>query len=79
MEKRRKILKNAVKCLKCGEIIESTYTHNYVTCGCGNVSVDGGKDYLKRCFRETDSWEDLSEYEPVEESDSNAKTLQDVR
>lgn len=79
MEKRRKILKNSVQCLKCADIIESTYTHNYVTCSCGNVSVDGGKDYLKRCFKVADSWIDLSEYEPVKEEDSNAETLQNVR
>ena len=60
-----KIIKNAVKCLKCGDIIESVYRHDFVTCSCGNVSVDGGKDYLRRCFQEEDSYIEMSETEEV--------------
>jgi hypothetical protein len=40
---------NKAKCLKCNTVVESKYRHDYVTCNCGNVSVDGGNDYLKRC------------------------------
>jgi hypothetical protein len=36
-----------IKCLKCGEIIESTYRHHFKECSCGNICVDGGKDYLR--------------------------------
>ncbi len=42
------IIKNAAKCLNCGEIVESTYRHDFVMCSCGNLAVDGGRDYLKR-------------------------------
>lgn len=77
--KKRIIIKNAVKCLVCGDIIESKHRHDYVTCGCGNVSVDGGTDYLKRSFKVDNTWEDLSEYETIEEDNSNAETLQNVR
>lgn len=57
-----KIIKNAARCKLCGDIVESTYTHDFVTCSCGNLSVDGGHDYLRRCFRDDeDSFEDLSE------------------
>ena len=59
------LIKNAIKCKKCGDIIESKYTHNFVTCSCGAYSVDGGLDYLRRCGNLVD-WEDLSEYEEVE-------------
>jgi hypothetical protein len=45
------ILKNAIKCNHCGDIIESTHRHNFVTCSCGCCSVDGGLDYLRRCFK----------------------------
>ena len=38
----RKILKNAVRCNCCGDIIESTHRHDFKTCSCGRVSVDGG-------------------------------------
>lgn len=77
----RKIFKNAAKCLKCGDIIESKHRHDYVTCSCGNVSVDGGTDYLRRSFKEMDSWIDISicEEEPTykitAEVDINGKTL----
>lgn len=64
---KRKIIENKVKCLLCGDIIESVDRHDYVTCSCGNVSVDGGKDYLRRCFvKDQDTWIDLSITEEVE-------------
>ena len=57
-----KITKNAARCKNCGDIIESTYTHDFVTCSCGNLSVDGGHDYLRRNIRDgEDSYEELSE------------------
>ena len=52
---------NRAKCLLCGEIIESTYRHDFKWCSCRNVAVDGGLDYLKRCFIKPDSWIDMSE------------------
>lgn len=57
------ILKNAIKCKHCGDVIESTYCHNFVTCSCGCCSVDGGNDYLRRCFQhsEEEDFIDLSE------------------
>lgn len=44
----KKIIRNIIKCKKCGEILESNNTHDFKTCGCGSVSVDGGLEYLKR-------------------------------
>lgn len=54
------IIRNRVKCKKCGDIIESKYRHDFVTCKCGAVSVDGGKDYLRRSGNPEDI-EELSE------------------
>ena len=64
------IISNRGKCLLCGDIIESKHVHDYVTCKCGNLSVDGGRDYLKRGFK-SDKWEDLSEvvHEAKEENE----------
>ena len=63
----RRKKRNAIKCNHCGEIIESTYRHDFRTCSCGTVSVDGGKDYLRRCFKNSpDDYTDLSEYEEVD-------------
>jgi hypothetical protein len=37
-----------VKCLVCGEILESTYQHDYKTCTCPNKTmVDGGDAYMR--------------------------------
>ena len=57
----RKIIKNAIQCKLCGEVIESTYRHEYVQCKCGACAVDGGHDYLRRSFSDKDCYIDLSE------------------
>jgi len=46
-----RIYKNAVRCLSCGDIVESKNRHDIQTCSCGNISVDGGLDYLKRSWK----------------------------
>jgi hypothetical protein len=57
----QKILKNAARCLKCGETIVSRHRHDFVTCKCGAISVDGGRAYLRRCGN-PDAFEELSEF-----------------
>lgn len=54
------IQRNAARCLFCGDVIESRWRHEMVTCSCGALSVDGGHAYFRRLY--TDSWayEDLS-------------------
>ena len=42
------ILSNKIQCKVCGDIIESKHVHDYITCSCGSVSVDGGEEYLRR-------------------------------
>jgi len=46
------ILINAITCLKCKDLIVSNHIHDFKWCSCGNVAVDGGKAYLKRCIAE---------------------------
>lgn len=40
-------MRNRAKCKKCETIIESFHSHDYVTCKCGEISVDGGLQYYK--------------------------------
>lgn len=54
------IMHNRAQCLVCGDIIESTHIHDYVTCSCGNLSVDGGGVYLKRSVKDMSKYKDLS-------------------
>ena len=42
------IIENTVVCLSCGDKIVSKHRHDFVTCTCGAVSVDGGQSYLRR-------------------------------
>ena len=64
------ILINKIKCNKCGDIIESTHGHDFRHCRCGAVAVDGGNDYLKRCFKNSrDDFTELSEFEEINEAD----------
>ena len=56
-----KIITNKIRCRKCGDVIESTYTHDFRFCNCGAVAVDGGKEYLRRVGNLED-WEEISEF-----------------
>lgn len=51
---------NAARCLDCGDLLYSRNRHDYKTCTCGNLSVDGGSAYIRRGFR------DLSRIEEIE-------------
>ena len=56
------IIHNRIKCLKCGDVIESDTVHDYKECSCGACAVDGGHEYLRRGGNREDL-EDLSEVE----------------
>ena len=59
-----RITRNAIRCKKCGDIIESKSVHDFKFCSCGSCAVDGGHDYLRRCGNLGD-WEEMSEAEKV--------------
>lgn len=40
--------RNQARCLVCGDVIESKHRHDYVSCRCGAIAVDGGADYERR-------------------------------
>jgi len=62
-EELRKIKVNSAKCLNCGDILISRSIHDFVTCKCGNLSVDGGNSYLKRSIKEPHLCHEMSKYE----------------
>lgn len=41
-------MRNRAKCKLCEDILESFHKHDYVTCKCGEISIDGG-DYYMHC------------------------------
>ena len=74
------IIKNQVKCNNCGDTIESKHRHDFRTCSCGSVSVDGGHDYLRRCYKTEGDYEELSividETEEIEEIEPRAERVE---
>lgn len=67
----QKIIRNAIQCRHCGEVIESRYRHDFVTCSCGACSVDGGHDYLRRCFKSNTQEEDFIDLSETIEEDND--------
>ena len=41
------ILKNSAQCAVCGDILVSKHRHDFVSCSCGSIFIDGGTDYLR--------------------------------
>lgn len=66
-----KIIRNAIQCNHCGDIIESEFTHDYKCCVCGAVAVDGGLDYLRRVYMFDGDYTDLSEFEEEKPFDAS--------
>ena len=54
------MIKNAIKCKKCGEVIESVSLHDFKICSCGACAVGGGHEYLRRSAPSLDDFIDLS-------------------
>lgn len=64
------INRNAIQCRYCRDIIESRNVHDYVTCSCGTCSVDGGLEYLRRCYKNSrEDYIELSVTSPTEENE----------
>lgn len=45
-------MRNRAKCKKCKHVIESFHRFDYITCECGEISVDGGTDSFKCSARD---------------------------
>lgn len=44
------VRRNRAKCAHCHTVIESVNRHDFVSCECGKIFVDGGRDYFRRGF-----------------------------
>jgi len=60
---------NAIQCKKCKETIQSEHRHDFKTCKCGSVSVDGGSWYCRRVGNLDDIIEKVITYKDVEEDE----------
>ena len=78
MESQVKIIRNAIKCKNCGEVVESKSRHDWECCKCfeesnGKTGVfcDGGLSYL-RWGGTPGTYEDLSETRPYTDEEQAA-------
>ena len=69
---KKTILRNAVQCRKCGDIIESKNRYKIMTCSCETVSISGGLSFLKR-YGSPDLYIELSEFEEEKEEKTEIK------
>lgn len=60
------LIRNMAQCLGCLTVVESTHRHDFQTCRCGNLSVDGGHFYTRRVLGEA-GFKELSQYKPCED------------
>ena len=70
-----RVIINKAQCLKCKDIIESKHVHDYKTCSCGNLSVDGGLEYCKRNCQDFLAYKEMS----VTERELNEKAYKIIR
>ena len=63
--KKSRLIRNRIRCVKCGDIIESKSVHDFKSCGCGAVFVDGGLEY-QRIGGNRENWINMAEYEVIE-------------
>lgn len=59
------IIRNQARCLNCNDFIMSINRHDFKSCKCGAVSVDGGVDYLRR-LADPGTYQELSISIPVD-------------
>lgn len=65
------IVKNAIQCRRCQDVVESLEPNDPVYCSCGTVAADGGKVLVRRIGRGADYVELLQKRLP-----ENAKPRQ---
>ena len=59
----RLLVRNAVRCIACGSVLESTHRHDYVKCHCPNeTACDGGLEYQRTLAVDLSLIENLCEY-----------------
>lgn len=65
-----RIIRNAAQCRKCKDVIESVHRHDFVSCKCGAIFIDGGREYF-RAGGDFGSLIDLSKTEDYVREETN--------
>ena len=62
-----------VRCLRCGDIIQSLHVHDFRPCYCGAIFIDGGAEYT-RCGGNIEDFEWFEDpAAPEEKGTQNAR------
>lgn len=74
-------MRNRAKCRLCGDIVESKHQHDYVSCSCEEIAVDGGNAYHRACFKNRENFialdDDGNEIIPKHEKDEKEPVPQE--
>lgn len=63
---RHMMTRNIWRCKLCGSMVESRSRHDYQSCQCGNLSVDGGIEAGGTLeFKDESQIEDMCVWKPV--------------
>ena len=83
----KKLIKNKWKCLYCNNVIESKHQHDFTTCKCGAMSIDGGTSYIRlvgdldmmqnEC-EYIEMWEDGDKIRCINDSEQNTLKLNEI-
>lgn len=46
----KKLILNSAQCKHCQTILISQHGHDFKTCECGKISIDGGLDYVRQLY-----------------------------
>ena len=68
-----KIVDNRSKCRLCGDVIVSTHHYDFVRCKCGEIFVDGGREYTRRGASDLNNIIEMTVYE---DEDGNEYTFE---
>lgn len=58
-------MRNRAKCKICNEILESFHQHDYVSCKCGEIAIDGGTQYFRCSAKNWDNFLRLDDLDNV--------------
>lgn len=59
----KQLLLNRAQCNHCKDIITSYYGHDFKSCKCGKISIDGGHEYGRMLFTHPTDFTNLSVYD----------------
>jgi hypothetical protein len=58
----RKIKRSRMKCHLCDTVVESKSRHDFVSCKCKSIFLDGGLDYVRYGYSANNDFTMMTEY-----------------